>query len=597
MLQFIESQPIKIEPNKVTGLVIAVILILLWTSFLCLFLSWEISWLHLGQIIIAICCQTFLYTGLFITAHEAMHGLVYPPNPKINHLIGSIAVLLYAFFPYQKLLNKHWLHHLYPASFLDPDFHHGINTSFWGWYYHFLKVYWNWRRLGIFLSIISLITYIIPINLLNLLVFALLPSLLSSLQLFYFGTFLPHRQPPRGYQLPHNAQSIALPAFWSFITCYHFGYHQEHHQYPQTPWWQLPQIYQDKKHNNTVSLATKYAKFMLNDDKVMLQTLGSKPMPFTLDAARNIFPNTLAADAVPATIARFVQLSAEDQLALIWFAYLEMGKTITVAAPGAASMEFAKNTLNEIRSMSPQQQSQVMCDLANRSDTPICRTYAAWSPNIKLGFWYQLGQWMEDGSVAPIPQGYQLSANATAVLETIKKLESGQQITVLRNAVVDMGFDVSKIGGSYTRISEPVEPPKNMDARTQVKIEGVDNPTVLSYMNNLNANDFQSLIALFAEDGALQPPFQRPIVGKEAVLRFFQEECQNLKLLPERGVSEQVEDGYTQIKVTGKVQTPWFTGKVGMNIAWRFLLNPDNKIFFVAIDLLASPKELLNLVR
>jgi hypothetical protein len=33
-----------------------------------------------------------------------------------------------------------------------------------------------------------------------------------------------------------------------------------------------------------------------------------------------------------------------------------------------------------------------------------------------------------------------------------------------------------------------------------------------------------------------------------------------------------------------------------MDIAWRFLLNPDNKIFFVAIDLLASPKELLNII-
>jgi hypothetical protein len=65
--------------------------------------------------------------------------------------------------------------------------------------------------------------------------------------------------------------------------------------------------------------------------------------------------------------------------------------------------------------------------------------------------------------------------------------------------------------------------------------------------------------------------------------------------MPERGVSEPAEDGYTQIKVTGKVQTPWFGAGVGMNIAWRFLLNDQNKIFFVAIDLLASPKELTNL--
>ncbi|MDY7015642.1 MAG: orange carotenoid-binding protein [Cyanobacteriota bacterium] len=319
-------------------------------------------------------------------------------------------------------------------------------------------------------------------------------------------------------------------------------------------------------------------------------------MPFTIDSARGIFPNTLTADSVPATIARFNQLSAEDQLALIWFAYLEMGKSITIAAPGAANMQFAEGTLEEIRKMSFQEQSQAMCDLANRTDTPISRTYATWSPNIKLGFWYRLGQWMEEGTVAPIPKGYQLSANANAVLAAIEGLEPGQQITVLRNAVVDMGFDLSKIG-SYNRVAEPVAPPKDMAQRTLVAIDGVTNSTVLSYMNNLNANDFDALIELFAPDGALQPPFQRPIVGKEAVLRFFKEECQNLKLVPDKGVLEPADEGYTQIKVTGKVQTPWFGGGVGMNVAWRFLLNPENKIFFVAIDLLASPKELLNLAR
>ncbi len=319
-------------------------------------------------------------------------------------------------------------------------------------------------------------------------------------------------------------------------------------------------------------------------------------MPFTIDSARSIFPETLTADAVPATIARFSQLSAEDQLALIWFAYLEMGKTITIAAPGAASMVLAEATLNQIKQMSFQEQTQVMCDLANRADKPISRTYASWTPNIKLGFWYQLGQWMEEGTVAPIPEGYRLSANASAVLQAIRNLDPGQQITVLRNAVVDMGFDPSKLD-SYNKVTEPIVPPKDMSQRTSVTIEGVNNPTVLSYMNYLNANDFDALIELFTPDGALQPPFQRPIIGKDAVYRFFREECQNLKLLPEQGVSEPAEEGYTQIKVTGKVQTPWFGAGVGMNMAWRFLLNPENKIYFVAIDLLASPKELLNLAR
>ena len=319
-------------------------------------------------------------------------------------------------------------------------------------------------------------------------------------------------------------------------------------------------------------------------------------MPFTIDSARNIFPETLSADAVPALTARFNQLSAEDQLAWIWFAYLEMGKTVTVAAPGAANMQFAEPTLDEIKAMNFQQQSQVMCDLANHADTPICRTYATWTPNIKLGFWYRLGEWMEQGIVAPIPKGYKLSANANAVLKSLQELDSGQQITVLRNTVLDMGFDTAKMG-SFKKVSEPVAPPVEMSKRTEVAIAGVTNPTILSYMNLLNANDFDELIKLFVPDGALQPPFKRPIVGRDEVLKFFKQECPNLKLAPERGISEPAEDGYTQTKVTGKVQTPWFGAGVGMNMSWRFLLNSDNKIFFVAIDLLASPKELVNLAK
>lgn len=316
---------------------------------------------------------------------------------------------------------------------------------------------------------------------------------------------------------------------------------------------------------------------------------------FTLDKASQIFPDTLSADVVPAITARFLLLNAEDQLALIWYAYLEMGTTITVAAPGAARMQFAEPVLNQIRSMSFAEQSQLMCDLANRSDTSVGRTYSCWSVNIKLGFWYQLGEWMAAGLVAPIPEGYNLSANASAVLSSVKAVEQGQQITLLRNFVVDMGFDPAK--GESQRVSEPVAAPTPEELRKKVFIEGVINPTVNNYMDLLNANDFDNLIELFLPDGALQAPFQKPIVGKNAVLRFFREDCQNLRLLPERGYSEPTDGDFTQIKVTGKVQTPWFGAGIGMNVAWRFLLNPEGKIYFVAIDLLASPAELLKLGR
>jgi Orange carotenoid protein, N-terminal/Nuclear transport factor 2 (NTF2) domain len=316
-------------------------------------------------------------------------------------------------------------------------------------------------------------------------------------------------------------------------------------------------------------------------------------MTYTIDSARSIFPNTLVADAVPATVESFAQLSPEDQLALLWFAYTEMGTTITPAALGAANMIFAANTLTQIEQMTAAEQTQVMFDLANRTDTPICRTYASFSMNVKLGFWYQLGESMKEGIIAPIPAGYQLAPNAAAVLQTIRTLEAGQQLTVLRDVVVNMGY--SPTGAQ--RIKDPAVPPTNLAARLRVSIAGIDNFTVLSYMETMNAFDFEAAVSLFADDGALQPPFKRPIVGKEAILAYVREECQGLKLMPEQGISEAVEGGFTQIKVTGKVQTPWFGASVGMNLAWRFLLTPQGKIFFVAIDLLASPKELLNLVR
>ena len=47
----------------------------------------------------------------------------------------------------------------------------------------------------------------------------------------------------------------------------------------------------------------------------------------------------------------------------------------------------------------------------------------------------------------------------------------------------------------------------------------------------MNANDFEAAVGLFAPNGALQPPFQKPIIGQEAVLSYMREECQNEALL------------------------------------------------------------------
>jgi beta-carotene ketolase (CrtW type) len=252
MSQFAATQPNFLSQNTANKyalqcLLIAILVICCWAACLSYLISIDISSISIFQLLPLILVQTFLYTGLFITAHDAMHGVVFPKNAKINNFIGSLAVGLYALFSYKRLLKTHWLHHQNPATELDPDFHNGEQKSFLGWYFQFMKKYWSWWRILGLITIFYFASYVVHLPEKNLTLFWILPSILSSAQLFYFGTFLPHKEPTGGYKNIHNAQSNPLPIFLSFITCYHFGYHQEHHEYPNVPWWKLPEVYQHQR--------------------------------------------------------------------------------------------------------------------------------------------------------------------------------------------------------------------------------------------------------------------------------------------------------------------------------------------------------------
>lgn len=228
------------------GLFIALGIISLWAISLGVFLSLNVAEWPGWIIPFAMLWQTFLYTGLFITAHDAMHGSVCSENLKLNRLIGSVAVNLYGLFSYKELLKKHWLHHQHPASDRDPDFHDGKHANPILWYLYFMNRYWNWKQLIGLPAVFHLTRFIFHIPSQNLILFWMIPALLSSVQLFYFGTFLPHREPEAGYTNPHRAQTNSFSPFWSFLTCYHFGYHEEHHEYPHIPWWQLPAIHKTR---------------------------------------------------------------------------------------------------------------------------------------------------------------------------------------------------------------------------------------------------------------------------------------------------------------------------------------------------------------
>lgn len=224
------------------GLFIAITIISAWGLGLSLLLTLDVARPNSVLLFMGVLCQTFLYTGLFITAHDAMHGTVCPAYPRINNTIGAIAVRLYALFSYRKLLVKHSAHHRTPASAADPDFHDGEHSRFLAWYLRFMKEYLSWGQIVGMAIVFQIMEYVLLVPTINLILFWVFPALLSTLQLFYFGTYLPHRLPEGGYDNPHRARSNAYSTLWSFITCYHFGYHWEHHEYPYLPWWRLPTI-------------------------------------------------------------------------------------------------------------------------------------------------------------------------------------------------------------------------------------------------------------------------------------------------------------------------------------------------------------------
>ena len=190
----------------------------------------QMSLPHWSIVVLLVLLQSHLYTGMFITAHDAMHGLVSRHKP-LNDWIGRIAAFFFAFNYYDKLRRNHHKHHDHVATDDDPDYH---PPGFLLWFAKFARHYITWWQILLFAITYNLLKLVLPTE--NLILFWILPSILATLQLFFFGTYLPHRSPP---DTPHKARSQHWGHALSFLTCYFFGYHFEHHNYPWLPWWRL----------------------------------------------------------------------------------------------------------------------------------------------------------------------------------------------------------------------------------------------------------------------------------------------------------------------------------------------------------------------
>jgi beta-carotene ketolase (CrtW type) len=220
--------------NNFKGIFWAFTILSLWLAHLTFVLLHPMDiqspWTYLHLLI-----QTHLYTGLFITSHDAIHGVVSPGNPNLNHGIGWVCATLFAFNNYAVLRKKHHRHHDYVNTGKDPDVHQG---NFLVWWFKFMWQYVTWKQVLAMAISYNVLKLWLPMW--NLIVFWEVPAILSTLQLFYFGTYLPHR----GEHDPTNKTQSRRQKrnhVWAFISCYFFGYHFEHHAHPHLAWWKLPE--------------------------------------------------------------------------------------------------------------------------------------------------------------------------------------------------------------------------------------------------------------------------------------------------------------------------------------------------------------------
>ena len=199
---------------------------------------------------VLIAVQGWLGVGLFIVAHDAMHGSLAVGRPRLNGAVGRLATALYnPGFAYAKLHRSHHAHHRAPGTAEDPDFHPGRPHAYAAWFVRFFTTYFRWAECARLAVVFWAYLLVLRAQPLNLMLFWGLPAIGSAVQLFTFGTWLPHRhaRAHAGFADRHRARSLEFGWLASLLSCFHFGYHLEHHHSPGTPWWALPRYRAERR--------------------------------------------------------------------------------------------------------------------------------------------------------------------------------------------------------------------------------------------------------------------------------------------------------------------------------------------------------------
>lgn len=126
----------------------------------------------------------------------------------------------------------------------DPDWHDGTHDSAAAWFATFMLRYMTVAQLARLGLAGAALHFAFGFGVPGLALFWAMPSVLSAVQLFAFGTYLPHRSVAGAPHVDaHRARSLHLSDAASLLSCLNFGgCHHEHHAYPAVPWWRLHRL-------------------------------------------------------------------------------------------------------------------------------------------------------------------------------------------------------------------------------------------------------------------------------------------------------------------------------------------------------------------
>ena len=193
---------------------------------------------HPWAMLVTIPLNTCVFTGLFILAHEAIHGTLFPGHPRLGHAVGRVFATVYALVDYDLLRENHRKHHACVATVGDPDFDgegrllaHGVR---------FLRRYLRWYALPLLAASGHLVgqaghtaamlgAYVVPV-------------LLSTLVVFTVGIHLVHHPEllrTHAAGDPQRSVCIDLGRIGSAVLILNFNVHWHHHAHPRLSWWEL----------------------------------------------------------------------------------------------------------------------------------------------------------------------------------------------------------------------------------------------------------------------------------------------------------------------------------------------------------------------